>query len=79
MLLNQYKMKNTEYFVSANHSINQVGIAIKDAQTEKDAWVKSNIDLIAKIDREDIIITTWGPNRNNVIVTILLTYYPKQK
>ena len=70
-------MKKTEYFTSPNSGTQQIETAISVAKTKRDTWLEENKNSIAKIDREDIKVTVWNVNNNNVFVTILLTYYPK--
>ena len=71
-------MKKTEYFTSPNSGVAQIEAAIDAAKGKRDAWLEENKNSIAKIDREDIKMTTWNANNQHVFVTILLTYYPKK-
>ncbi len=71
-------MKKTVYFTGVNHNIGQLETAIKTATDKRDAFLKENENNIAKIESEDIIITTWNSNHGNVMPTIKLTYYPKK-
>lgn len=71
-------MKKTEYFTSANHTMQQLEIAIGTVKVKRDTWLVKNESLIAKIDNEDIKITPWNGNNQHVFVTIQLTYYPKK-
>ncbi|MDA0176254.1 hypothetical protein OOZ35_01985 [Mesoflavibacter profundi] len=70
-------MKKTEYFVGVNHNTNQLELAIKTATDKRDSFLKINKEIIAKIDNEEIILTTWQGHNQNVIPTIKLTYYTK--
>jgi primosomal protein N'' len=71
-------MKKTEYFTSANHTVQQLEAAIETVKVKRDTWLAKNESLIAKIDNEDIKFTTWNTNNQHVFVTIQLTYYPKK-
>lgn len=71
-------MKKTEYFTSVNHTMQQLETAIETVKVKRDTWLAKNERLIAKIDNEDIKITTWNTNNQHVFVTILLTYYPQK-
>lgn len=70
-------MKKTIYFTGANHPMGQLVTGIKTATDKRDIWLVANKDLIGKIDSEDIKITTWGAQNNNVFATIQLTFYSK--
>jgi hypothetical protein len=70
-------MKKTVYFTGVNHNTGQLETAIKTATDKRDTFLKENENNIAKIESEDIIITTWNGNNSNVMPTIKLTYYPK--
>lgn len=72
-------MKKTVYFTSKNQAAQQVEIAIQEAITKRDSWLSQNNNIIAKIDNEDIKFMNWNSANQHVIVTILLTYYPKKK
>lgn len=70
-------MKKTEYFVGVNHNTVQLEQAIKSATSKRDSFLEANKEKIAKIDSEEIILTTWHANKGNVIPTIKLTYFSK--
>lgn len=69
-------MKRTIYFTAPNHNIQELEVAVQNAVKKRDIWINENRNIIAKIDNEDIKITPWG--NSYVVVTILLTYYPKE-
>jgi len=71
-------MKKTVYFTAPNSGIQQLEAAIQNAVNLRDTWLNENEKNIAKIDNEDIKITPWNGNNQHVMVTILLTYYPKK-
>lgn len=68
-------MKKTIYFTGTNHQTQQLEQAIKTATDKRDSFLEENKNVIAKIDSEEIIITSWNGSNNNVIPTIKLTYY----
>ncbi|HVA99529.1 MAG TPA: hypothetical protein VNG53_11600 [Bacteroidia bacterium] len=68
-------MKKTVYFTGMNYNTGQLEEAIKTATDKRDIFLNANGNIIAKIESEDIIITTWNGNNANVIPTIKLTYY----
>ncbi|NER15123.1 hypothetical protein GWK08_16835 [Leptobacterium flavescens] len=70
-------MKKTIYFTGTNHQIGQLDVAIKTATDKRDTWLMANESKIGKIDNEDIKIIPWNGNNGYVMITILLTYYPK--
>ena len=70
-------MKKTEYFVGINHNTGQMELAIKTATDKRDSFLDANKEKIAKIESEEIFLTTWHANNSNVIPTIKLTYYTK--
>ncbi|MEQ3657083.1 MAG: hypothetical protein ABNH00_14545 [Dokdonia sp.] len=70
-------MKKTEYFTGVNRNTGQLEQAIKTATDKRDTFLEANKEKIAKIDSEEIILTTWQGNGTNVIPTIKLTYYTK--
>lgn len=71
-------MKKTVYFTGIKHNTDQLEMAIKTATDKRDAFLNKNENNIAKIESENIIITTMAGNNSNVIPTIKLTYYPKK-
>lgn len=71
-------MKKTVYFTGVNYNTAQLEAAIKTATDKRDAFLKENENNIAKIENEEIIITTWNGSNTNVIPTIKLTYYPQK-
>lgn len=70
-------MKKTEYFTGVAHQMNHLETAIKTATEKRDKWLNENKLQLAKIDHEDIKITTWNSHNSSVTVTIQLTYYSK--
>jgi len=70
-------MKKTEYFTGVNHNTGQLEQAIKTATDKRDSFLETNKEKIAKIESEEIILTTWHGNNGQVIPTIKLTYFPK--
>ena len=70
-------MRKTIYFTSEIRQAGQLTEAIKTATEKRDEFLSDNIDQIGQIDFEDIKITPLSGNRPNVVVTIMLAYYPK--
>jgi len=74
MTLKNKKFKKTLYFTASSHSTDQMKLAIESVTLQRDEFIETNKDFIAKIDNEEIILKTW--NNDHYVVPILkLTYY----